>query len=361
MQNPKFLFIPVSSTEGIGEYTRSLIIALQVKALWPQAEITFVLNKDVKYLANCPFNVVTSNGSPTKDNKTVIDTLCRLKPDLVLFDASGRASQFRKAKALGANVCFISQHKKKRRRGLKLNRLTSIDIHWVAQTDYSIEPLGKLQRRKLKLFSQQAPSNIGTVFAPIKDDAIDDLMQKYQLASHFFVFNAGSGGHKPNGEYSVELLYRAAVRFSEETGIASVVVCGANYPNILPTDMDKNTDVNALVTCIASLSNDEFIRLLINAKGRVISAGDTLLQCIELSLPSVAVSVSRDQPERLKICVDNHLVLSAPLNEQDIVAQAKRLFERDLSVQLIAAMDQFHYGNALTTIVDDMRNLMELS
>ncbi len=41
---PKFLFVPVSCEEGIGEYMRSTIVADEIMQRWPGAQIEFVLN-----------------------------------------------------------------------------------------------------------------------------------------------------------------------------------------------------------------------------------------------------------------------------------------------------------------------------
>ena len=113
--NAKILMIPVSSPQGIGEYMRSLIIAQALAAKWPGLDIQFVLNKHAPSAASCPFPTHLLNNSATKEKAAVNQLLQHLKPDLVIFDCSGRASQARQAKKLGAKVVFISQHQKKTR------------------------------------------------------------------------------------------------------------------------------------------------------------------------------------------------------------------------------------------------------
>ena len=105
------LFIPVSSLQGVGEYTRSLIIAKAVIKKWPDFKIYFVLNKHLPIIDSCPFEVLTTEDSATKDSNSVDEIIESVQPDLVLFDAAGRAANFQKAKAVGAKVTFISQHK----------------------------------------------------------------------------------------------------------------------------------------------------------------------------------------------------------------------------------------------------------
>ena len=84
---PVFLFIPVSSAEGIGEYMRSLIVANQILQHWPNAQISFILSEQAPYFLQCPFDVLTTPKSPTKHTKEVNQIIEQLKPDVVIFDA----------------------------------------------------------------------------------------------------------------------------------------------------------------------------------------------------------------------------------------------------------------------------------
>ena len=352
MSTKTLLFIPVSSLEGIGEYARSLIIAKSCLDKWPSLKIYFVLNKDVKYADSCPFEVLKTHGSPTKDSDAVDNILEKIKPDFVLFDASGRAANFHKAKAVGAKVAFISQHKKKRDRGLKLNRILSVDQHWVVQPDFLIEPLSLYQRCKLKLLAKHQPKNIGPVFNSRSNSDIESILGKYSLPQTFFLFNVGSGGHKKSKEYCVEKVYQAAKVFARQSGIHCIVILGENYPGILPSNND--------VTCIQSLEHDEFIALLVMAKGRLVSAGDTVLQCIALLLPSVAVAVSSDQPKRLKTCTSLGLVFDSQFNIDEMVSSCQKLLLSVNAEKLERKMTEHQMNDALSIIHNDIALLLNL-
>jgi len=89
MKSNCILFIPVSSPSGIGEYMRSMIIAKALLARDPSSNIHFILNEQVSYWKNCPYEVHLTKGSPTKDSKAVNRVISQLQPDLVVFDASG--------------------------------------------------------------------------------------------------------------------------------------------------------------------------------------------------------------------------------------------------------------------------------
>ena len=348
------LFIPVSSPSGIGEYMRSLIIAKAIKQRWPNTNIHFILNNEVSYLKDCPYQVHACQGSPTKDVVSVNNIIEQLTPDLVIFDASGRAKQFKQAKAVGAKVAFISQHNKKRNRGLKLNRLFSTDIHWVVQPEYCMKPLGYWQRAKLSFFNKKRPQNIGPVFELSNKFYQEQLLGQLSLVRQgYFIFNAGSGGHKVEEELAADIYYQAALAFYQQSNIKCVVIFGSNYPKVLPDSMNIK---ESGVTCIQNIENKNFIALLSAAQGCVVSAGDTLLQCIALHKLSVAAPVSPDQPVRLKLCENKQLVLAAKPTPKSLVEQAQRLIDikSQTSQGLINSMKQQAPSNALEIIVDDI-------
>ena len=214
-KSPKILFIPVSSLSGSGEYYRSLILAEEFKRQYPTAEIHFILNQYVSYAKDCPFPTHFSEHSATKDTNKVKQVINELLPDLVIFDCSGRSAQFKHAKKMGAKVIFLSQHKKKRARGLKLNRLPYCDLHWVIQPSYTIPPLSLYEKLKLKLYGKPFPKNIGSILPKITEKTKQDVLDKYGLIKdHFFIFNSGSGGHKVKGEFAADLFYLSAVCFT---------------------------------------------------------------------------------------------------------------------------------------------------
>jgi len=358
MLKPIILFIPVSSIEGVGEYTRSLILADEIKLHWPNADIHFVLNDKAPCFFTCPYSVHPCKNSATKDVEGVNTIIKHLKPDLVIFDASGRAKQFKQAKSIGAKIAFISQHNKKRNRGLKLNRLFNIDIHWVVQPDFCMTPLSWFQKVKLSLFQKTHPKNIGAIYSRQSTELQQKVLKKFNLKNDgYFVFNAGSGGHNASQFLSADIYFKAAKLFYEKTNISCVVVFGSNYPNAIPDSFDNGSD--SQFVCLSSLNNDEFIALLINAKGRIISAGDTILQCIDLKKVSVAAAVSKDQPKRLAACVSQGVILESGLSIQSLYNQALNLLDDKITDELLHNMNAIHSLNALDVILDDFNHLLK--
>ncbi|MCG9731431.1 hypothetical protein L1D44_16680 [Shewanella sp. Isolate13] len=300
---PKFLFVPVSSAEGVGEYMRSLIVADEVKRRWPNATIQFVLSRQAPYAHTCPYPTALLGDTPTKNIKAVNDFMSFFQPDFVIFDASGRRSQLVHANRLGAKVIFLSQHKRKRSRGMKVLRARVTDSHWVVQPEFVIGPISWLDRLKLKLIDKPEPTVIGPIFVNPNLERQLKLLKEYKLtAGGFILLNAGSGGHTNSHGYIVEEFARAAANIFQATQIPCVVVYGPNYPNAMFEAEG--------VTAIKELNHGELIDLLDAAKIAVLSGGDTLLQAIALKKPTLAVAVAKDQNYRLRVCKESGLIAS---------------------------------------------------
>jgi|TARA_B110000091_G_C13797991_1_gene468789 hypothetical protein len=352
------VFIPVSSTSGIGEYMRSMIIAKALLARCPGSNIHFILNEQVSYLDDCPYEVHLTKGSPTKNSKAVNRVISQLKPDLVMFDASGRGGQFKHAKKVGAKVGFISQHKKKRSRGLKLNRLFYTDIHWVVQPDFCIEPLSWFQKIKLALFNKKTPKNVGVIYSPINQEIKVDCLDKLNLIENdFFIFNAGSGGHKSGQMLCADVYFQAAQQFYQQTHMACIMVFGVNYPGEIPPSSINEQGCSLI--CLRSLEHEEFLVLLASAKGRVISAGGTILQCIALNQVSVAASVSSDQPKRLASCAKAGLLIESQLDSESLYQKAIHLLSPDVTQGLLLNMSGIHSESALEIVLSDISLLLK--
>ncbi|MDI5846678.1 hypothetical protein [Shewanella xiamenensis] len=350
---PKLLFIPVSSAEGIGEYMRSMIIADEVKRNWPHADIKFILSKHAPYAAQCPYNAVLLDDTPTKQVKAVNQIITEYLPDIVIFDASGRKSQLAHAHKLGAKVVFISQHKRKRSRGMKIGRALVTDCHWVVQPEFVIGPISGLERLKLKLINKPIPLNIGPVFTQPDEACQTGLLAQYQLTKNEFVlFNAGSGGHKVNGELAADIFAQAAYESYKASGIVSVMVFGPNYPNPQP-------ELEGVVV-IPQLNNQHFINLLAASKAAVLSGGDTLLQAIALHKPTLAVPVSKDQPPRIEKCVSEKYVISCETKSEAMGHKIALLLDPTLANQLMTSLARGEQLNGLDVAIKELAFLLDL-
>jgi len=346
----RFLFIPVSSARGIGEYMRSLIIADGVRRRWPNAEIHFVISAQAPYGAQCPYATHLVNRSPTMETAAVNALINELGPHVVVFDASGRKAQLKCAKQAGARVIFISQHKGKRRRGMKIGRMRYTDLHWVAQPEFAIAGLSLLEKVKLALFKMSPPRHIGMVFTPPETERQLQLLGQYELtAGEYVLFSAGSGGHVAGETLAADIFASAAGAFAGRSGIPCVMVMGASYPGAVP-------DIEG-VTVLSSLSNADFINLLDASNLAVLSGGGTLLQAIALKKPVLSVPIGREQAERVQACVARRLALTARLEANAMTEAIITAMETGQLPELRDRLSRTSGTNGLVSAIEDLAEL----
>lgn len=310
--NARVLFVPVSGPDGIGEYMRSLILADALRRQFPDLAIDFILSEQAPYVNDCPYPVHTTPASPTKSTSAVIAIIERLKPSIAVFDCAGRAKQYRAAKAYGAKVVFISQHKKKRKRAFALNRIKHIDWHAIVQFEFVDGGITLAERLKLALFNKPAPDFIGSVFSQATADGTVDISEPFTL------FAAGGGGHKINGQLATDTLWQTALSWHKQSGQRCYVILGPNYPG--------QKQAQGGVTPIKQLPNSALMHLLQSCQLAVIAGGDMMGQAVTLGVPVVAVPVAKDQPPRIAAFAREQLVTACELNSSSIltaIASAK--------------------------------------
>ncbi|WP_040571484.1 hypothetical protein [Shewanella benthica] len=317
---PKFLFVPVSTPEGIGEYMRSKIIADEVMNRWPEAQIDFVLNRHVSYIDDCPYSTHLVDDTPTKKTREVNQLITELKPDVVIFDAAGRKAQLKHAHRMGAKVIFISQHRRKRSRGMKIARARVTDSHWVVQPKFIIGDISRFDKFKLAMIKREHPIYTGSIFTSPTNEQKKHLFDKYEIKQGgYLLYSAGSGGHSLKEGLAADLFAQVAKTIFRETGIPSLMVFGPNYPKSLP-DMEG-------VIAIPHLNTREFINLLDGAKAAILSGGDTMLQSIALKTPALAVAISKDQPPRINSCAAANLILACGSDQQEMLTKTRKLID----------------------------------
>lgn len=306
------VFVPVSGPRGVGEYMRSLILANALSVHAPHVRITFILSRQAPYISECPYTVCLVDASPTQCTSQVNAIVKTLLPDVIVFDASGRAAQYRCAKKMGAKVIFISQHKKKRARAFALNRIQHIDAHCVTQLPFIDGDLNLWQKVILKIFNKPQPYFIGPVFSP----ADHSVFSLYSLPKHYVFFSAGGGGHSYlDGSGYLRLaadeLLLAAQLWHQKTGEHCVVVLGPNYPNAAQSLKG--------ITVIKALPNAMLMAVLQNARCAVLGGGAMLVQAIALGTSSIAIAFAKDQPARISAIKKRGLISASQLDVASIV------------------------------------------
>lgn len=334
----KILFIPVSSPKGIGEYMRSRILADAFAKHWPGSDIRFMLSKRAPYTQSCPYQTKLTDRSPTLHNDIVNGYISEFKPDLVIFDASGRRSQLKHAKREGATTIFIAQHDRKIRKGMRLSRLINTDLFWIAQPEFTVSPIRAFDRLKLRLLNKQPPRHLGCFFAIPTEQEIATTLNKYQLEKNNYIFvSAGSGAHFVSDNSSAALRFHNATEASC-LPLKKVQVWGDNFTQEIPK---SDHDIN-----IKSLKNSEFIALLMHSKIALINGGDTLLQALALKKKFLAIPVSADQPHRINSALKAKAEFATSADSVEQMAHALQALFQQIEQPLAAPAVNNGYAEA---------------
>ncbi len=313
----KFLFIPVSSPRGIGEYMRSLTLAQSLRERDSEAEIAFILSEAAPYTKDCPFPAYLCPSSPTHHSAEVKHYIDTFKPTVVIFDAAGRAAQLKHAKHSGAHTVFICQHKKKLAKALGLRRLSHTDALWWVQPTSMLNTLNPWAKIKLATLAKNKLHCIGPIVRTPDAVTITETLKKYRLENKTFVLiNAGSGGHSVSGESAADIFARVGRRIIQaDPNKKVVIVYGPNYQ--LPLNVEDGC------IHIPSLTPTEFSSLLHAAGIALLSAGSSLFQSLSYGTITVCGAVAKDQQQRIDALQHTDILFPSLVNEDALFAAFK--------------------------------------
>ncbi len=285
---------------------RSLTIAQCLHEHDATIDIRFILSKQAPYAGDCPFPVFYCPSSPTKHNQIVKEHIEKFRPNIVLFDASGRVAQLRRAKSIGATTVFICQHNKKLGKALRFRRLRFTDKIWVVQPEFSLPALSEWSKLKLRLLQRPTPEAIGPIFFTPNASLIKQTLEKFELKQgQYILVNSGSGGHVVNNTNAAEEFAKAANIIATTIDTPVVVVYGPNYTGQMRT--------NSKCLNIAKLDARSFSALLSQSQAALLAGGSALFQGISFGINIVSATVSKDQDERIDACVKRGLIRRAEL------------------------------------------------
>ena len=338
----RILFAPVSGSRGVGEYMRSLYVAAEAKRRLPESDIRFIVSSAAPYVKEVPYPVFITPGSPTRHVREVNEIVSGFRPDIMVFDCSGRAAQFRHASRAGCRTVFVSQHKRKRRRGFKPARMKYCDLHWIVQPDFVDGGLTWMEKWKLRRLGRPRVTFLGPVFSPPLPPAFD------LPPSPYFFCCAGGGGNNVGDRNSAELFAEAAEVIAAESGRAGLMVMGPNYTGSLTTRPG--------IEIISSLTGPEVAHALGGAEFAVLGGGDMLGQAVALGVPAMAAPVAGDQPPRIAAYAAAGLCVGAGPRDLAVVANRRfRAIDRSSLKDRIVAADM---KNGLVEAVDQLVELV---
>lgn len=349
---PKFLFIPVSGPGGAGEYFRSLAVARSVARRWPAGSIRFVVSRDAPYAREAPFPVDFVERSPTYETRAVNRILARERPDVVVFDSSGRVAQYRRAKALGARVVFVSSRPTTRRKGFRLRRLRWIDQHWIAQPRFLGGALGAGERLRLRLAPGCGVEFLEVLHEPVDEAATRDALQRMGLEPGSYLLACpGGGGIFDERREAARIYYEASCGLARATGLPVVAVLGARHA----APAERPVGVHVFET----LPNSLLMGLLREARVGVVNGGSLLLQAIAQRTPCVAAPIAEDQPARIASCADRGLVRPSALDASALEGAAAALINDDAArAELRARLQALDLQNGVEVAVEALTRLL---
>ncbi len=310
------LFVPVSSPVGSGEYYRCLNIARAISRRRENVDIHFLLSRHAEVERERSFHYHLLEKTPSLAGAAVERCIERLRPDLAVFDCTGRKRHFRRVKQMGGKLVWISNRPRKRRRGFHPQILPLLDLHLIGESCDPEPELTRLERVLLKLFGPAQVAFFGIVAPEIVSETAE---LPFDLPDEYAVFASGGGGYEHRGRPVPELFLDAARRFNEVTGMPAVTVMGPQYRGGIHSDEH--------VYVIETLPTAAFGRLLAGARLGVLGAGFMLSsQALAAQLPVVLTAVGgHDQPARVRHFESMGLAVPAALDPDELSLKAQQL------------------------------------
>jgi glycosyltransferase involved in cell wall biosynthesis len=313
----RVLFAPVSGPGGAGELMRCLIIARELAKADPGADIRFLVSRQAVFRESVNFPVIDCDASPTLSTPQVLATIESFRPDVMVFDNSGRTSQLRAAKSAGARLVFSSRAPKLRWKAFRLKWMRLLDEHWIVFPTFVTGGLSRLERLKLRLFRHYGVRQFDTLFTPPQPQARSAWLAGHGLADRaFVVFVPGGRGEATRVAEPAELFFAAAREFVAATGQRTVVLTGRQ-------SVTPSADPNLLL--LPRVEPDHVQYLLSAALLVVSNGGSTMIHVLAHGRPLVAIPLAGDQARRIRRAVRLQIAATAQCTPQAIAAVAARL------------------------------------
>ena len=336
---PRFLFIPVSGTFGMGEYARSLAIARAARGRWPDAAIHFLLSREAPYAASTPFDVTLLPSSPTFHSAEVAAAILAFGPDVVIFDNAGRTAQLRAAAAARAAVVYVSARRRQWRKAFRLRWMQLIDEHWAAYPRFLSDAPGRFDALKLRWLGRPVIRHLDVVL-PAADPARRlALLAEFAAGDSPVLVVPGGGTGHPGADDAAEVFLAAAA-----------ALAAAGEPVIYVGPAWRAAAASATLGGRASLPQADLAELMRAARLVVANGGSTLVQAIACGAPCVAAPIAKDQAARIRRAAAAGVARGTTLGAGAIGQEAKRLLRDPAALAALAARAaaaKFADGNAV--------------
>jgi UDP:flavonoid glycosyltransferase YjiC (YdhE family) len=297
---------------------RCLIIARELAKAEPAADIRFLVNRAAVFRESVNFPIIDCDASPTNSTPQVLAAIDSFRPDVMVFDNSGRTAQLRAAKRAGARLVFSSRAPKLRWKAFRLKWMRLLDEHWIVFPTFVTGGLTRLEQFKMSLFPHYGVRQFDTLFT-----LSDPQARRAWLAGHglepggYVVFVPGGRGEATRVAEPAELFIAAAREFVTATGQRTVVLTGRK-------SIVANAD-DPRLTLLPRVEPDEVQYLLSEALVVVSNGGSTMIHVLAHGRPIVAIPLAGDQDRRIRRAVRLQIAESAERTPTAIAATAARL------------------------------------
>ena len=321
---PRFLFVPVSGPGGAGEYYRSLAIARGLERRWPEARIRFALHREAAYARDAPYAGLSLVDSPTRSSPQVVEYIHAERPDVVIFDSSGRLAQYRAAREAGARVVYVSSRPKTRWKGFRWRRMRALDQHWLAQPRFLGGTPTPYERLKVRLAGGPEVVILDVLHEPVDAVAVRALQAQLGLQpGRYVAMCPGGGGDFGHAIDANRVFAAAAGQIAASQSLPVVLVLAGTGAEGL------GAGASAAVRRVGTLPNGQLIGLLRDAAVVAVNGGSLLLQCMAQGLPIVAAPIAGDQAARIRGCAREGLVHETSLDSAAMTAAVATLLRDD--------------------------------
>ena len=313
----RMLFSPVSGPGGAGELMRCLIIARELAKADPAADIRFLVNRHAVFRESVNFPIIDCEASPTNSTAQVLATIESFRPDVMIFDNSGRTAQLRAARRAGARLVFSSRAPKLRWKAFRLKWMRLLDEHWIVFPTFVTGGLSRIESLKLRFFPHYGVRQFDTLFTPSEPEARSAWLAGHGLEpGAFVVFVPGGRGEATRVAEPAELFIAAAREFAAATGERTVVLTGRK--SVTPSG-DPN------LVLLPRVEPDHVQYLLAEALIVVSNGGSTMIHVLAHGRPIVSIPLAGDQDRRIRRAVRLRIAETAERTPQAIAEAAVRL------------------------------------
>ena len=313
----RVLFSPVSGPGGAGELMRCLIIAREIAKADPSADIRFLVNRHAVFRESVNFPIIDCDASPTRSTPQVLATIESFRPDVMVFDCSGRTSQLRAARRAGVRLVFSSRSPKLRWKAFRIKWMRLLDEHWIVFPTFVTGGLSRVERLKLRLFPHYGVRQFDTLFTPSEPQTRRAWLAGYGLQPEaYVVFVPGGRGEATRVAEPAELFIAAAREFVAATGQRTVVLTGRK------TIAEAG---DARLTLLPRVEPDEVQYLLAEALMVVSNGGSTMIHVLAHGRPIISIPLAGDQDRRIRRAVRLQIAATAERTPAAIARTAATL------------------------------------